>query len=172
VIGPHESNLIPIFANTPRGIEVGSGQQLFDFTSVENVALAHVLGLENLMNAGSANGKAFFITNCQPIPMRKFKEMLWHQLDENSTESGSESYPYWIIPIWLICFIVGTLDSTLRLFGKQTPLSVKEIGAGVTTRYYNNGLAKRILGYEPVVTLEESIKRACKTYKDMSVTRK
>jgi nucleoside-diphosphate-sugar epimerase len=48
---------------------VGPGTNLIDTVHVENAARAHVLGLQKLLGGdGSASGRAYFITDGEPVP--------------------------------------------------------------------------------------------------------
>jgi sterol-4alpha-carboxylate 3-dehydrogenase (decarboxylating) len=172
VIGNHDANIFPLFAQLPRRINVGPGTNLYDFTGVDNLALAHVLAAENLLTSATANGKAFFVTDAHPRPMRKVLEMVWAELDNHESDdeviiqdSASNRYPFWIIPVWFIRGAVGVTNLLLRAIGLELPLSVGEIDDGVAQRYFNNTRARDILGYSPSIPLEQSIKDACNSYK-------
>jgi len=169
VIGKHDKNLVPLFAKLPRGINIGPGTNLYDFTGADNIALAHVLAVENLLGPSITNGKAIFVTDGQPRPMRQVIEMVWAELDKANGDSVAQNftkhrYPYWTIPVWLIYGVLYFVIPFLRLVGMKSPISLNEIGDGVSQRYFDNTRAKEILGYVPVVPLEQSIRDACNSY--------
>jgi sterol-4alpha-carboxylate 3-dehydrogenase (decarboxylating) len=173
VIGKHDNNIVPLFAQLPRRINIGPGTNLYDFTGVDNLALAHVLAVENLLGSATANGKAFFVTDAHPRPMRQVLEMVWTELDSServkkaqSMASAEDHYPFWIIPVWFVRGVAMSTNFLLRALGKDGLLSVGEINDGICQRYFNNTRAKEILGYVPSVPLEQSIKDACNSYKE------
>jgi sterol-4alpha-carboxylate 3-dehydrogenase (decarboxylating) len=170
VIGANDQNIIPLVAKVPRGINIGPGTNLADFTGVGNVALGHVLAVENLLASGTANGLAFYITDGHPRTMRQVLEMIWTELDNND-EANPDSYvavrqyPHWVIPVWLICTALRVINMIARLIGKNGPLTINEIGDGASQRYFDITRSREILGYVPVVPLEQSVRDACRSYK-------
>lgn len=176
IIGKHDKNLVPFFARVPRGISIGPGTNLYDFTGVENFALAHVLAVDNLLGPSTANGKAFNITDCQPRPMRQVMEMIWAELDKESSDNAAQEstkhrYPYWTVPVWLVCGLLWFVNLLFRLVGKKGPISLEMIGDGLAQRYFDNTRAKEVLGYVPHVPLEQSIRDACDSYKKRTLAR-
>lgn len=112
VIGTNDNNIIPLLVSTPRHISLGAGKNQFDFTGADNVALAHVLALENLLlsHEPSAHGRAFFVTDGRPLPMRDVQEMIWQEFDAG----GAGGKPkYVIIPIRLVVAIFWLLSPFL-----------------------------------------------------------
>jgi sterol-4alpha-carboxylate 3-dehydrogenase (decarboxylating) len=173
VIGNHDNNIVPLFAQLPRRINVGPGTNLYDFTGVDNLALAHVLAVENLLGSATANGKAFFVTDAHPRPMRQVLEMVWTELDSSERvkkaqgiASAEDRYPFWIVPVWFVRGVAMSTNFLFRAVGKGGLLSVGELNDGICQRYFNNTRAKEILGYVPSVPLEQSIKDACNSYKE------
>ncbi|QDS78116.1 hypothetical protein FKW77_004245 [Venturia effusa] len=169
IIGPNETNILPLMAAIPRRISLGKGTNLFDFTSAENVALGHVLAIENLLSspgeaAVSANGKAFFVTDQRPIPMRRLTEMIWECLDYGQVQTDSEEIqaPPFVIPVFLAYAIIWSIAILAKMFGKSPMLSTNELGDSVSERYFDNSLAKDVLGYVPEARLEDSIRDACR----------
>jgi sterol-4alpha-carboxylate 3-dehydrogenase (decarboxylating) len=194
VIGRYDQNITPRFATVPRTINIGQGQNLYDFTGVDNLALAHVLAVENLLEISasgqngtstssttkSANRKAFFVTNGDPRPFRSVLELIWTELDRQerlhqqtsqipeSEVSQTDQTPkikFTAIPVNFVYFFVWLASGISRVFGMGPPgLTLEELGDAVSHRYFSNARAKEILGYVPVKTLEESIRDACEFY--------
>ncbi|KAL8283996.1 hypothetical protein RQP46_005109 [Phenoliferia psychrophenolica] len=53
----------------------------------------------------------------------------------------------------------------MGLMGKTPNLTRGKVVYSTTHRYYNIEKARRVLGYEPIVGLQEGIKRAIAAYK-------
>jgi nucleoside-diphosphate-sugar epimerase len=54
---------------------LSNSEELLDFASVDNVALALILAAENLVrNTSEANGQVIFISDCSPISVQEFEE--------------------------------------------------------------------------------------------------
>ncbi|KAE9970227.1 hypothetical protein EG327_010353 [Venturia inaequalis] len=167
IIGSNDNNLVPLMAVTPRRISLGKGTNLYDFTCAENAALAHVLAVENLLSPSdegspSANGKAFFVTDQKPIPMRRLMEMIWECLDHGQVQHDSEEIqgnPI-VVPIFLAYAIIWIMSLVAKAFRKPPFVTTDELGAGVSVRYFDNSLARDVLGYVPRARLEDSIRDA------------
>jgi sterol-4alpha-carboxylate 3-dehydrogenase (decarboxylating) len=188
VVGTLDQNLFPLVAASPRGISLGPGKNLYDFSSADNVAQAHVLALENLLSAdgsddGSANRRAFFVSDGTPKPFRTLQEMIWRAVDESEKDDEENEHntkskskrpkkqpgSYTVIPVWLFAGVIRFV----RLLGAKTQISPQEIGDAVSQRYYDISLAKKLLGYDPEKkTLEESIGDACRWWREEEKNRK
>lgn len=70
VWGPGDTNLIPrLVARGRQGLlkRVGEGRNLVDISYIDNVVDAHLLAAENLDRTGTAGGKAYFISQGEPV---------------------------------------------------------------------------------------------------------
>ncbi|EED14802.1 hydroxysteroid dehydrogenase, putative [Talaromyces stipitatus ATCC 10500] len=160
VVGTLDANLFPLIATSPRRISLGSGKNLYDFSSADNVGLAHVLAMNNLLDSPdhkkeSANRRAFFVTDGSPKPFRELQEMIWRIVDDEPDKSYGR---YTVIPVWLFTAILKIVS----LFSKTTAISPSEVGDAVAMRYFDIGEARRVLGYEPEGNkrLKESFREA------------
>lgn len=178
VVGTLDQNLFPLVATSPRKICLGSGKNLYDFTSADNVGLAHVLAMNNLLGLSSpnkdqeqkesANRCAFFITDGNPKPFRELQEMIWRVVDSSSAKPTEKDYgKYTVIPVWIFKGILKIAG----LFTKTT-ISPDEVGDAVSMRYYDIGEARRVLGYSPGGNkgLEESMRDAFEWWKLSSMS--
>lgn len=179
IIGPNDNNLVPLLATAPRRISFGKGTNLYDFTSAENAALAHVLAVENLLSppdevSVSANGKAFFVTDQRPMPMRRLMEMIWECMDYGQVQNESEEIqaPAFVIPIFFAYGLIWIMSLLAKAVRKSPMVSTGELGDGVSVRYFDNSLARDVLGYVPEAKLEDSIRDACRTYKTRQAERR
>lgn len=151
LIGIGDTSLVPriLSANARTGIPLfREGRNLVDLTSVENVALACELAL----TARKAPGKAFNITNGEPMEFRKILEQFLSAI-------GEEPH-YRRLPFGVVYALSGGLEwlyRTLRLAGEPplTRYTVCTLGYAQTM---NIGPAREILGYVPEKTLAESIR--------------
>lgn len=70
VWGPGDPHLIPRLVAKGRARQlkrVGKGDNLVDISYVDNVAHAHILAAEDLAGRGNASGKAYFISQGEPV---------------------------------------------------------------------------------------------------------
>ena len=133
---------------------IGSQFNLWDVTYVTIIADAHVLAAENLVSSKTAAGEAFFIQNNEPITFRDFCLAVWAQFGHIP--------PFQItIPVSL-AWTVGLLAECVTwMTGAATTLSRGSVREACSMRYANGDKARRILGYEPRVRIEDAIRLSC-----------
>jgi len=133
---------------------IGHGDNLYDFTYVGNVADAHVLAVENLINSKSAAGEAMFISNGQPITFRDFCLATWAAFDVVP--------PYQIyVPRTIASFMGFLAEWFTRLSGTPTTLCRGSVKDAAGTRYANTAKATRFLGYKPRVDMWDAVRVSC-----------
>lgn len=138
LLAVHERMGIPLF----RG-----GGNLVDLTAVENVASATRLALE----APTADGAVLNVSNGDPRP---FKELLDQLL------GGMGIAPrYRHLPIRPVLAAAGALEAVAaRLPGRpEPPLTRYTVASIAFSQTLDIGAARRVLGYEPLVSLDEAL---------------
>lgn len=138
---------------------IGTGDNMYDFVYITNVADAHVLALENLLSIKpfreSAAGHAMFVSNQQPVYFRDFMLAIWKHFDHVP--------PFQLrIPASFAWF--AGLMAELKVWlagGKESVLSRGSVRDAVGTRYASNEKATRMLGYYPRVDFVDAVKLAC-----------
>ncbi|NXJ20058.1 NSDHL protein, partial [Dicrurus megarhynchus] len=164
IFGPRDPQLVPILIQAARSGKmkfiIGDGKNLVDFTYVENVVHGHILAAEKLHKGSALCGKAFHITNDEPIPFWTFMSRILTGLDYDP--------PKYHIPYWLAYYLALLLSLLLALLrplvtikATFTPMRVALAG---TFHYYSCERAKRAMGYSPVVSLDEAIARTVQSY--------
>lgn len=136
------------YFNFKEGAQNKSGiRSKFNPLTAENIELEPVYPLE-------VAGQAFFITNGEPMYFWDFARAVW-------TEMGHEC-PSWTINIPMgLGMILGTLSEFVtRMLGKEPGFTRDRIYYVTAHRWFNIEKARRVLGYEPDVGIEEGIKRA------------
>ncbi|GAA6036709.1 hypothetical protein JCM8097_003440 [Rhodosporidiobolus ruineniae] len=104
-------------------------------------------------------GQAYFITNGEPIPFWDFPLALWAEYNGHAVSA-------WAIPAFIGLAIAGLAESVMGLLGKTPNMTRGKVVYSTVNRYYNVEKARRVLGYEPIVGMEEGIKRAVAWYKE------
>ncbi|CAF3449037.1 unnamed protein product, partial [Fusarium graminearum] len=145
-------------------IQVGTNENLFDFTYVGNVAHAHLLAAQLLLATAASStvpldhervdGEAFFITNDTPVYFWDFARTIWHAA---GYDKGTE--PNWYLNRELGITFGYISEVIASILGKTPTLTRKAIIMSCMTRYYNINKAKRALRYQPLWTLKEGIDR-------------
>jgi len=120
---------------------------------------------ENALHVAPTNplqvaGQAFFITNGEPVYFWDFMRVIWLALDPPTEEGRKRAQRTpWVIPR-AFGMVLGYLAETWAgLIGKEAGFTRYRVGYSCATRYHNIEKARRVLGYEPEVGLEEGVRR-------------
>lgn len=120
---------------------IGEGLNKVDMVHVDNAAWAHVDALEMLKTNGEGSGKAYFITNDEPVLMWEWFNNLLKELGEKPMQKKvSEKLAY----------VVGALcEGVYKLCGKQDdPPMTRFVARQLATHHtYSIAAAKRDLKY-------------------------
>ncbi|XP_058781077.1 3beta-hydroxysteroid-dehydrogenase/decarboxylase-like [Vicia villosa] len=168
IFGPGDKLLVPSLVDAARAGKskfiIGDGNNVYDFTYVENVAHGHICADRALASEGSvsekAAGQAYFITNMEPIKFWEFMSLI--------LEGLGYQRPRIKIPAFVVMPIAHLVELIYRLLGpygmKVPQLTPSRIRLLSCTRSYNSSKAKDRLGYVPVVTLQEGLRMTIESY--------
>ncbi|MCX5870096.1 MAG: NAD-dependent epimerase/dehydratase family protein [Deltaproteobacteria bacterium] len=156
VWGPGDPHLIPrLIARGRKGQlrQVGAGQNLVDISYVDNVAHAHLLAADNLAGAGTAAGRAYFVSQGEPVNLWQWIGELFMRLD--------------IMPVRAkICYpaaygIGALLEGVYGLAGwQQEPPMTRFLAQQLAkSHYFSIARACHDLGYQPLVSTTEGMER-------------
>jgi nucleoside-diphosphate-sugar epimerase len=158
--GPGDPHLIPrVIARAKAGKlrRVGDAPVIVDVTYVDNAADAHVLAADRLAPGSPPAGKAYFISNGEPVD-------LWAFLNRVLGDAGLSPVTKSVSP-WkarLAGRVLEAVYRTLRLPGE--PAMTRFVAAQLSTpHWFDISAAKRDLGYEPRVSVDEGLKRLAAT---------
>ena len=149
--GPGDPHLVPrILARGEAGRLrlIGSGTNRIDSTYIDNAANAHLLAADRLALDPALSGRAYFISNAEPIPIA---ELINRILDAgglppvNRSTSPALAYALGMI-----------LEGTYGLLGRtEEPLMTRFLARQLCTEHwYDLGAAQRDFGYTPAVSLD------------------
>ncbi|XP_023667254.1 sterol-4-alpha-carboxylate 3-dehydrogenase, decarboxylating isoform X1 [Paramormyrops kingsleyae] len=164
IFGPRDPQLVPILVDTARRGKmkfiIGDGSNLVDFTFVENVVHGLILAAEHLRPKSPLCGRAYHITNDEPVQFWDFMSQVLMGL---GYDAPRYHLPYWLVYglallLWLLALL---LRPVVRLRPTFTPMRVALAG---THHYYSCTRAKQDMGYRPLVGLQEAIVRTVESY--------
>lgn len=115
-------------------------------------------------------GEAFFITNGQPIPFWDFPRALWRAYDP--VGGVVDEAKVWHVGKSLAMPLAYAAETWGSVSGRKTPFTRFRVTFCTATRYHNIEKARRALGYEPVIGLEEAIRQSVQAYKQEESTAK
>jgi len=139
---------------------IGDGKNVLDWTYVGNVSHAHLLAADALFAGDPAvRGRPYFVTNDDPRPFWTFLSMLLEGFGYPEHMRPHKHLPAG--PIIAVAWVVELVIKLLRLFGVhlQTDFTVFRMLVATKHRHFSCEAAKRDLGYRPLVSVEEGLRR-------------
>jgi sterol-4alpha-carboxylate 3-dehydrogenase (decarboxylating) len=164
VFGPGDNRFMPTLLAKGRNgqlrVQIGRGVWLSDYTYVSNMTDAVLLADEALAKDGLnsiAAGQAYFITNGEPMPF-------WDFIRKVAARLGFPPVKY-TAPKSLVYAIAAVKEGIDTLKGgtlnAEDGLTRFAIRYMCTHHYFSIEKARRELGYNPSVSVEEGIERTC-----------
>ncbi|KAJ7644082.1 C-3 sterol dehydrogenase [Roridomyces roridus] len=104
-------------------------------------------------------GQAFFITNGEPCYFWDFARLLWRHLDEIFPEkAAARKRGVWQLPKQVGMLAAEGAEWWGWLTGKDPTFTKFKVSFSCANRWYNIEKARRVLGYEPKVGVEEGVR--------------
>ncbi|WOL02646.1 3beta-hydroxysteroid-dehydrogenase/decarboxylase [Canna indica] len=175
IFGPGDRLMVPSLAAAAKAGKskyiIGDGNNVYDFTYVENVAYAHICAERTLatdVGAKKAGGQAYFITNAEPIKFWEFMSLILEGL-------GYER-PGTKLPVSFMMPIAHMVEWTYKLFSRYgmpvpqlTPSRIRLLSCN---RTFSCSKAKDQIGYEPIVPLKDGLKKTIESYPHLKAEQK
>lgn len=154
--GPGDNHLLPRIisrANSGRLRFVGGGRQLIDTTYIDNAAAAHLNALDALAPGAACAGRAYFISNGKPLPVRTIINGLLASAGIAPVEREISARA-----AYLIGAVLETIWGGLKLRGEppMTRFLAEELALA---HWFNIDAARRDLGYSPSISIQEGLRR-------------
>ncbi|XP_050219184.1 3beta-hydroxysteroid-dehydrogenase/decarboxylase [Mercurialis annua] len=168
IFGPGDRLFVPSLAAAAKAGKskfiIGDGNNVYDFTYVENVAHSHICAERALASGGKvaeqAAGQAYFITNMEPIKFWEFVSLIVGGL---GYERPRIKVP--ALAVMPIAHLVEQIYKLLGPYGMKVPqLIPSRIRLLSCSRSFNCSKAKDRLGYTPIISFEEGLKRTLDSY--------
>jgi nucleoside-diphosphate-sugar epimerase len=156
VWGPGDPHLIPRLLERGRGKElkkVGNCKNLVDISYVDNVATAHILAAKNLENTATAAGKAYFISQGEPVNLWDWIDDLFLRFEVPAIQKR--------VPFSLAYAAGYFLEKIHTVFTPDTEPKMTRFLAEQLAKSHCFSIknAKKDLGYIPLISTEEGMKR-------------
>ncbi len=153
--GPGDNQLLPrlIEKNRAGRLRVPAPEKLIDTVFIDNAARAHLQALDNLTTSGTAAGKAYFISNGEPLPVYDILSRL--------LEAYGETPRVRTVPKSVAMAVATVVEGIWRVLKKRSdpPLARFVVEHLATAHWYDLSAAKRDLGYDPEVSIAEGLER-------------
>lgn len=154
--GPGDNQLLPRLverAKAGRLRFVGGGENRIDTTFIDNAAQAHLDAFDRLAPGSACAGKAYFVSNGEPKPVREIVNAL---LRAAGAPEVTGTLPFGV------AYTAGAvLEAAWRVLPlKGEPPMTRFLAEQLSTpHWYDISAARRDLGYAPRVTFAEGLQR-------------
>jgi nucleoside-diphosphate-sugar epimerase len=154
--GPGDNHLVPRLISKARAGRLrllGDGSQQVDSVYIDNAADAHLAALDRLGPDAKCAGKPYFITQGAPLPIRDL-------INGILVAAGLEPVTRTIHPrlAWLAGALCEMAYGTLRL--RSEPPMTRFLAEQLSTEHwYDISAARRDLGYQVNISLEQGLER-------------
>lgn len=152
--GPGDPHFVPrILARAHRLRRIGDGRNRVDTTYIDNAAEAHLLAADALNADPSLAGRAYFISQGEPVPA-------WDMIDAilNAAGQGPVQGQVSHRLARTMGLLFEKLYEWLPLAG-EPPMTRFVADALATSHWFDIGAARRDLGYAPRVSTAEGLRR-------------
>ncbi|NUS59629.1 MAG: NAD-dependent epimerase/dehydratase family protein [Lysobacter sp.] len=154
--GPGDNQLVPRLAERARAGRlriVGTGDNLIDTTYIDNAAQAHIDAFHHLVPGAACAGRAYFISNGEPMAARSLVNSLLRAVGAPPVDKHLS-----FRTAYAIGAVAEALWTVLPLRG-EPPLTRFLAEQLSTAHWYDMGPATRDFGYVPRVTIVEGLRR-------------
>ncbi len=153
--GPGDPHILPrLVAGVRRGrLALPGADKRIDTVYVENAARAHVNAMLNLLDERTCAGRAYFISNDEPLPQG---EIISRLLTAAGVEARIRPVPGWVArTAGAAC---ESIWAGLRI-GSEPPITRFSAEQLSTAHWFDISAARRDLAYRPQVSVEEGLER-------------
>ena len=153
--GPGDPHILPRLAEKARGgsLALPGPDKIIDTIFVENAAQAHVLALKELAGEARCAGKAYFVTNNEPLPQG---EIIARLLSAIGIEVKIRAVPVPLAKTAGAACEFAWRALRLRSEPPVTRFSVEQLA---TAHWFDTRAAERDFGYRPQITIAEGLER-------------
>jgi nucleoside-diphosphate-sugar epimerase len=159
--GPGDNQLLPRLLARRRAGRlrfIGRERKRVDVTYVDNAAAAHVAALDRLVPGAACAGKAYFISQGEPVYLDDMVNKLLHACRE---PSETRRLPFGLATT--LGFVFESVYELLRI-EREPPLTRFIVEQLATAHWYDIAAARRDLGYAPSVSIQEGLLKLAQWY--------
>ena len=151
--GPGDPHILPRLAARARSgrLALPGPDKLIDTIFVDNAAQAHVDALVELANGARCAGKAYFVTNNEPLPQGEIIQRLLAAIGIHVTIQA--------VPVALARIAGLVCETAWRTLGlkSEPPVTRFSVEQLATAHWFDTSAAVRDFGYLPTVSIEEAL---------------
>ena len=154
--GPGDNHLVPRIiarARSGRLRRIRTAPKRIDSTYIDNAAEAHLLAADRLASGGPVAGKAYFVSNGEPMPIWDLVNGI---LDAAGLPPVARS-----VPLWAAIAAGAAFEGVFTTFriAAEPPMTRFVARELATSHWFDLSAARRDLGYVPRVSIAEGLQR-------------
>ena len=159
IYGPGDRRFLKLFRAIARGrfIMIGSGEVLYHLTFVDDLVEGFVLA----GSSPAARGEVFTIGGPRYTTLRELVNLI--------ADTLGRPHPRGHIPFWPVHAAAVVCEWACRPLGIAPPLYPRRVEFFAHDRAFDISKARRLLGYEPRVDLEEGLARTAAWYREQGL---
>jgi nucleoside-diphosphate-sugar epimerase len=151
--GPGDPHILPRLATKAKGgtLALPGPDKIIDTIFVENAAQAHVQALEELVGQGRCAGKAYFVTNNEPLPQG---EIITRLLAAIGMEVKIRA-----VPVGLAKTAGALCEFAWRTLGlkSEPPVTRFSVEQLATSHWFDTRAASEDFAYQPLISIEQGL---------------
>ena len=151
--GPGDPHILPRLAAKASGgiLALPGPDKIIDTIFVENAALAHVMALQELASAARCAGKAYFVTNNEPLPQGEIISRLLAAIGIDVKIRA--------VPAGVAKAAGAVLETAWKTFGlrSEPPVTRFSVEQLATAHWFDTSAAERDFGYLPTISIEHGL---------------
>ncbi len=159
IYGPGDTRFLKLFRPINRGyfVMIGSGEVLYHMTYIDDL----VEGIVLCGREPEALGNVFTIAGGEYTTIKELVNLIAEVLGKHR--------PRWRIPFYPVYFASLVCEKVCRAINFEPPLYPRRVEFFHKDRAFSIERAKRILGYEPSVSLLEGLKKTASWYREQGL---
>jgi len=156
LLGPGDERMLKLFRMIKKGrfVMVGNGDAFFQPAYIDDV----VRGFHLCLHHETAVGEAFIIGSEEYLPLRELVQLIAAELQV--------SPPKLKIPLTPVLWLATLCEQVCAPFGVEPPLHRRRVSFFQNNRAFSIEKAKRLLGYQPEISLRQGILRTIQWYQE------
>ena len=152
--GPGDNQLVPrILARARRLRRIGTANKLIDSIYIDNAAAAHLLAADRLTPGAPCAGRAYFLSNGEPLPLWDLVNRILAAADLPPVTKTIPAGVAYAVG-WFLEMVYGLLH--IRREPPLTRFVAREL---TTAHWFDLSAARNDLGYRPLVSIDEGLRR-------------
>lgn len=153
--GPGDPHILPRLAAKARGgrLALPGPDKIIDTIFVENAAQAHVDALVELTNTRRCAGKAYFVTNNEPLPQGEIIQRLLAAMGIRVTIRA--------VPVGIAKTAGYLCEMAWRTLGlkSEPPVTRFSVEQLATAHWFDTRAAEQDFGYTPGISIDQGLER-------------